>query len=175
MLCQLCKIKTANVKISHVINSKKIEVNLCESCAEKKGVNSPMATLPQIFGNFITELLGNEILKRTGDEIDIKCEECGSTWESFQTTGLFGCDICYRTFEDDLDVILRRIHGSNQHIGSRPKSHRVNIDESELAKIKLELQSAIQRENFELAAELRDIVRDAQREIDKRENDGILR
>jgi len=90
-------------------------------------------------------------------------------------TGLFGCDICYQVFSKDLNVILRRIHGSNQHIGNRPKSQRYVIDDFELKKIKLELQAAIENEDFELAAELRDMVRDTQSELNKKVDDGILR
>ena len=175
MLCQLCKVNNAAVKITQVINNKKIEINFCRSCAEKKGVDNPLGTLPQIFGNFVAELLGQETLHRKDKSSHVKCNGCGLTWEHFQKTGLFGCDICYLVFEDDLKVILRRIHGSNQHIGNRPNSKKNRIDEPELEKIKMELQAAIKNEDFELAAELRDIIRDAQREIDKKSHDGILR
>lgn len=175
MLCQVCQVKTAEIKISHVLNNKKIEMNLCKKCAEEKGMNNPLMNLPQIFGNIIAELLGEEFLKTKKEKDGVQCPGCGASWGYFQKIGLLGCDICYETYQKDLDVVLRRIHGSNQHIGSRPKSHRQIVDEIELKRIKLELQQAIKSENFEKAAELRDIIRDAQREIDKRENDGILR
>lgn len=174
MLCQFCKTNPSTITISHVVNSKKIEINLCTSCAEEKGVDNPLAALPQIFENFIAELIGEENLLRGTKQAGSTCDGCGVTWDDFQKTGMFGCDICYQTFQKDLDLVLRRIHGSNQHIGSRPKSQRHKLSESELEKIKRELQHAIENEAFELAAELRDMIRDAQRELD-RENDGILR
>lgn len=175
MVCQVCKIRPAEVKLTQVINDKKIEIKLCKKCAEEKGIDNPLAALPQIFGNFILGLLGEDIYKSTKESSKIKCHQCGSTWDDFQRTGLLGCDICYQTFQNELNVILRRIHGSNQHIGSRPKAHRYYMSEAELEKAKLELQAAIKNENFERAAELRDMIRDAQREIDKKEKDGILR
>src|SRR3990172_5621551 len=166
MLCQLCKKNPATIKIAHILNQKKIEINLCSSCAEEKGVESPLVALPQVFSNYLAALFGNEIFSRKHQENDIRCEGCGTTWDKFQETGLLGCDICYLTFEKDLNVILRRIHGSTQHIGSRPKSLRHNIDKKELEKINIELKEAINNENFELAAELRDVIKDAQRNLD---------
>ncbi|MFQ5676367.1 MAG: UvrB/UvrC motif-containing protein, partial [bacterium] len=105
----------------------------------------------------------------------LECSGCGLTWDQFEKTGLVGCDSCYQVFSDDLNLILRRIHGSNQHIGSRPKSQRYRIDKSELKKIRLELQAAIENEDFELAAELRDMVRDAESGKVRKKEDGILR
>jgi len=174
MLCQLCQVEQATIKVAHVVNDKRIEVHICGACAEQKGLESPMAGLPQMFENFIMELIGKDLFSRLDDGSQKECKACGMTWESFQKTGLFGCDICYQTFDSELDVVLRRIHGSNQHIGSRPKSQRHVISESELQKIKTELRKAVESENFERAAELRDMVRDAQYDS-ANENDGILR
>lgn len=171
MLCQLCKKNPATIKISYMIADKKSEMNICKECAEHKGIDNPINTLPQIFDNFIVELLG----EHASGEDTWECESCGTTWEEFQKTGLFGCEICYQTFKDELDILLRRIHGSNKHIGSRPHSQRTHLDPAEIKRIERELQAAIASENFELAAELRDLIRDAQRELERKDDDGILR
>jgi len=175
MLCQVCHTNPAGIKIAHVIDEKKVEINLCKSCAEKKGLSNPMMTIPQLFGNFVSELLGEEILERSESAESVACTGCGLTWEDFQKTGLLGCDICYQMFQGDLGRVLRQIHGSNQHIGSRPRSQRSNVDVSELEIIKRELKAAIKNEDFELAAELRDMIHDAERHNDGQEGDGILR
>lgn len=168
MVCQVCHTNTAEVKLTQVVNNKKIELSLCKKCAEEKGVGNPLAALPQIFGNFILSLLSEEILKPKEDKSGLKCQHCGLTWDNFEKTGLLGCDICYQSFYEELKVVLRRIHGSNQHIGSRPKSNRFFMSDVELESAKLELEQAIEDENFERAAELRDRIRDAQREMDKK-------
>ncbi len=174
MLCQLCQVEKATIKVGHVVNDKKIEVQLCGVCAEERGMDATMTGLPQMFENFITELVGKDLLSRVEGDSGTACSGCGSTWDDFQKTGLFGCDICYQSFHPQLNVVLRRIHGSNQHIGSRPKSKRHQISETELQRIRMELQKAIDNENFELAAELRDMVRDACQGLSE-ESDGILR
>ncbi len=175
MLCQICHVKTADIKIAHVVNTKKIEINLCKGCAEQKGLDNPLSSIPQIFGNFITQLFGQDALKIQTDNESKRCSGCGLTWSHFQKTGLFGCDACYRTYADELGPILRKLHGSNQHVGSCPKSYRPVVDDSEIEQFQVQLHEAIKRENFERAAELRDKIRDARRKIDKPENDGILR
>ncbi len=175
MICQLCKKTPASIKISHHINNKKIEISLCKECAEEKSLNNPLVTLPQMFGNFISELIGEDAFAERQHNSGLCCEACGTSWEMFQDTGLLGCDICYQTFQADLKVILRRIHGSNQHIGCRPKSLRHIIDESEIKNLNVRLKTAIRREQFEEAAKLRDMIRDAQDTTDYNDNDGILR
>ncbi len=114
------------------------------------------------------------VFSKGSENSGAKCPGCGCLWEQFQENGLLGCDICYQFFEEDLKIVLRRIHGSNQHIGSRPKSCRYLVDESELANIRVDLKRAINSENFERAAELRDMLRDANRETDKKDA-AILR
>lgn len=175
MLCQLCKQNPATIKISHVIHNKTIEVSLCKDCAEEKGVENPLVALPQIFGNFIAELFGKELFAGKNTTDDKECGGCGLTWGDFQEKGLFGCDNCYQTFQSELDLIIKKIHGSTKHIGNRPKSLRRKLDKEELKRMQIELKEAILNENFELAAELRDMIRDAQRECNKIEDDQILR
>lgn len=175
MLCQVCKTQPATVKITHTINEKKMEFSLCQACAEEKGMSNPLTSVPEVLNHFLFELLGNELLEHKPASESATCSGCGLNWDDFQKTGLLGCEICFQVFAEELNVILRRIHGSNQHIGRRPNSRRSKVDKAELQKIKLELEAAIENENFELAAELRDLIRDSQEVSDVADDDGILR
>ena len=176
MYCQLCKENPVTVKISHVINDKKIELGLCQECAEKKGMDNHLTSLPKVFGNLAMQLLGHDENDENGtSKNETRCPGCGLNWDTFQKTGLLGCEVCYQTFGEDLNRILRRIHGSVKHIGDRPSSLRSVVDEGELQRVKIELDAAIANEDFELAAELRDMVRDAERGLKEMSNDGILR
>jgi len=172
--CQLCQDGKATIKIAQVTDKEMSEISLCKVCAEEQGINQPMNKLPQMFGqgvfNFDDE--GHLDYNENGA---VKCSGCGLTWNAFQGAGLLGCGTCYTTFRNELTVVLRKIHGTSRHIGSRPKSQRQTVPHTKLQKVENELQSAVRNEDFELAAELRDIVRDSQRESDKSGNDGILR
>ncbi|HWC72390.1 MAG TPA: UvrB/UvrC motif-containing protein, partial [Gemmatimonadales bacterium] len=93
----------------------------------------------------------------------VRCPECGSTLRDFRDTGRLGCDRCYVTFDGHLRDLLRRLHGSSQHVGERyeaPGDTGADADpRSRLLELKAQLRRAVEGENFELAAELRDRIR----------------
>ncbi len=60
-------------------------------------------------------------------------------------------------------------------MGNRPKSVLRRLDKEELDQMQIELNEAIVNENFELSAELRDVIRDATSEFGEIEDDQILR
>ena len=101
------------------------------------------------------------------DIVDLRCNSCNTTWQGFQKNGLFGCQNCYSAFNERLKVLLRRIHGSNKHIGNRPSNYRIVIEESDLKKLKDELEIAIKKEKYEHAAELRDRIRDLEANLNR--------
>ena len=93
----------------------------------------------------------------------VRCASCGSTLRDFRDSGRLGCDQCYATFDAHLRDLLRRLHGSSQHVGERydaPGDLEGAADpRSRLLELKAQLRRAVEGENFELAAELRDRIR----------------
>jgi protein arginine kinase activator len=89
------------------------------------------------------------------------CGRCGGSLQDFRESGRLGCPECYRSFEVPLRELLRRLHGSTHHVGERyadrgaaPADGRV-----ETVDLREQLRLAVETENFELAAELRDRLR----------------
>ena len=71
--------------------------------------------------------------------------------------GRFGCGQCYQAFRPRLETIMRKIHGSSLHKGKLPagvSNELVPIKEEE--RLERELRKAIEGEEFERAADLRD-------------------
>ena len=70
---------------------------------------------------------------------------------------------CYRSFETPLRDLLRRLHGSTQHMGERyadkAAPEPVPAERPKAAELREQLRLAVETENFELAAELRDRLR----------------
>jgi len=157
MLCDNCKERDA------IINLTQVE-HLCEQCAQQKGVETGGAVLKSPLGNFLGAVVkgggAGALVPASGDTL--RCPACGSTLRDFRDSGRLGCDQCYVSFDSHLRDLLRRLHGSSQHVGERyegPGEGGADDPRSRLLDLKAQLRRAVEGENFELAAELRDRIR----------------
>ena len=91
------------------------------------------------------------------------------SYDDFRKFGRLGCSLCYEAFKPHLSNLLKKIHGANQHQGRAPikipKEEKQKIET--LQELKGQLLEAIQREDFELAAELRDKIRGVEKKKKK--------
>src|SRR5918997_73979 len=95
------------------------------------------------------------------------CDACGVTWTEFRQGGLFGCPNDYTLFEKDLTPLLQRAHeGATHHVGKVPTRRggtgvpmKRQVD---LTKLRKELAKAVEAEDYERAAKLRDQIRQAE-------------
>lgn len=164
MLCDICGKNAATVHLTEIIDDQITELHLCEKCAREKSTQ-----MEQQFGLAdllagLAEFGGPKEEKEGG--VKIKCPNCGLGFEDFKKIGRLGCSDCYVTFKRYLAPLLKRIHGSNQHVGKSPiKAMKVTKKKSGLEELRQKLQAAIEREEFEEAARLRDQIK----ELDKKE------
>jgi len=158
MLCQHCQQREAIVHLSITENEKTREVYLCESCA-KKNQEIGFVFHPAIVPEFLKALLGfNPSLIEQPSEII--CPKCGITFSRITQVGKLGCSTCYKTFETQLEPLLRRVHGGGQNMGKVPARRGSAIkSRMELRNLKEKLQLLIQQEAFEEAAVVRDEIR----------------
>ena len=88
---------------------------------------------------------------------DVSCPNCGITFREFREHGRFGCPLDYDVFKEQLIPLLENIHGETEHAGKVPKSAPAGSQEVyELIKLRRELAAAIEQEEYETAATLRD-------------------
>ncbi len=177
MLCDNCGKREANVKYSENINGRKKELHLCEKCSQKLGIGNMDFNMPIDFSSFFGELLEDfgttEFMPLFNDVKNLKCENCGYTFEDIVNTGRLGCGNCYNVFEERLDPIIKKIQGSSIHIGrtgkmidtqigkkfDKNKEDNNNKDISELDKLQNSLKQAIKEERYEDAANIRDEIK----------------
>ncbi|NLB81644.1 MAG: hypothetical protein GX800_08565 [Clostridiaceae bacterium] len=153
MLCNNCKEKQATVHFVKVINGVKMEMHLCEKCAPLAQKQfAPIKSFDITVSDIINSLLGGEAALPIA-----KCNFCNTTLDVFSQTGKLGCAECYEAFSQQLIDPLKRIHGSDRHIGKVPK--RTGDGVSKITKLKKQLADAIASENFEEAAAIRDQIR----------------
>jgi len=166
MKCDLCHIRVASVHLTEVINDQVTKLHLCEECAKTKGEE-----MQSHFG--LTDLLGSlmEFEPSVSDdevenELMVKCPSCGMTYHDFQKSGRLGCCKCYEVFRKELGELLRKIHGSDRHVGKMPFMGEKTVeDQKELKRLKTELDHLIKSEEFEKAAIMRDRVRELEEKI----------
>ncbi|MDO5520686.1 MAG: UvrB/UvrC motif-containing protein [bacterium] len=172
MLCDKCKKRQAIIYYTEIINGIKKEQHLCEECAAKYAdfeLGLSKANKELSLGGLLSSILGNysasnPTVKEDELEAVIQCERCGMTYDAFLQGGKFGCAECYTSFGKQLEKSFRQIHGATSHIGKRPKgfvsqTDKIINDLSEIDRLSIRLQDAIEKEEFDQAVCLRDQIR----------------
>jgi len=148
------------VHFTKIINNNKVELYLCEKCANEKSQFSP--GIPINFNDFFSGLIGfgNTTPYITSVPKELVCDKCGMSYSEFQKLGKLGCSRCYEVFQDMLKPVIKRLHGNTEHIGKVPAKvlNRIKASE-EVEKLRELLNEAIKREEYEKAAELRDRIK----------------
>ena len=177
MKCENCGNNEANVKYTQIINGEKKQMFLCEECSEKLGINDIHFNMPINFTSFLSDFFddvgGVNFIPTLGENNELKCKQCGLTWDDFIHTGRFGCSNCYSDFESRIDPILRSLQGATSHVGRLGEVKvgnkvKQNLDDrkepkvdsiNQVEKLKEDLKQAIKDERYEDAAKIRDEIK----------------
>ena len=195
MLCENCGKREANVRYTENINGRKRELNLCEECSQKLGISQMDFSMPIDFssflGGFMDELTTPNFMPMLNTLKQNKCNNCGSTFDDIINTGMLGCQDCYDTFDDELDSIIKKLQGSNRHVGRIGKIIDKKIDEKEGKQsqkteinnkseenkeedkkilLKRDLEQAIKEERYEDAAKIRDEIKALEKNNKKKDD-----
>jgi protein arginine kinase activator len=147
--CDLCG-KPATVHLTQIVNNKVHKVDLCEGCAQAKGVTDPS-------GFSLADLLLKASLNPEPAADAVRCEQCGATQADFKKLGRFGCPACYETFKEMIEPMLSNMHKGTVHVGKVPQRalERKSLYDR-LTHLQGELDEAIKAERYEDAARFRD-------------------
>lgn len=160
MSCEQCREREAVIHLTQIVNEQVTTLHLCERCAAEKGVDSPGAAPKTPLGTFLAAM-GQELPETPAPRGDT-CPRCGGSLQDFRESGRLGCSECYRSFEVPLRDLLRRLHGSTHHMGERYAESGESTapgERHQAIELREQLRVAVETENFELAAELRDRLR----------------
>jgi len=178
--CDDCKVREANVHLTHVGEEGAETFHLCEECARERGVPIPdsdiilkgLEALAGAAGALSSGGAGGvkvTVKPKEGgsagqaaaeEEVDIVCRKCGMKFSEFRSGGRLGCAECYDSFEERIDRILVQIHGASGHKGKRygrPAARRGG--RAGIERLRRELDAAVRAEQFEQAAVIRDEIR----------------
>ena len=162
MLCNECGKNEANVHLTHMINGKKTESHMCEECAKKNnGILNSNFSMENLFAAMLNNAFNTKTYIPTKE-----CSSCGMTYDNFRNTGKFGCSHCIDSFKGRLMPAIKSMQGHDKHTGKIPKraggKYKVQMD---IEKLKKDLNAAVQQEEYELAAELRDKIHEMENKM----------
>jgi protein arginine kinase activator len=158
--CDLCS-KPATVHLTQIVNNKIHKVDLCEACAQAKGVTDPS-------GFSLADLLLKASLNPE-PRSDAHCQVCAFTQQDFKKTGRFGCPACYDSFTSTLEPVLDSMHKGVKHIGKFPQKALARRSLYErLTHLETELDQAIKSERYEDAARDRDEIHQVRAAVGKK-------
>jgi len=161
MLCQDCNKNEATIHMSQIVNKQQVTLNLCEECAKRRGFENPLKSTPFPLGEFLSSMVSESLTNVSKELEHAVCPGCGLNYERFTKTGRLGCGECYDTFRQPLADLLRKIHGSNLHRGKRHNGGSSAMEPlKEEARLRDELRRAIKNEEYERAAQIRDMIKE---------------
>lgn len=150
-----------------------VEQHACEDCAVEQGMAGSQAVVSSVISTSVT--VSGAIRPRA-------CPSCGTTFAEFKRIGRLGCPACYDAFEKQLGGILERSHeGATHHVGKIPRRllreqnseagpDRARMEAllgtaqeraDRLRGLQERMREAIDSEQYELAARIRDEIRRA--------------
>ena len=173
MLCQNCGKNEATTHVKRVINGDTNEIHLCAECAQHLGYGDIFSgfglNLDDFFGGFL-----GDTMQKLSAPVEQRCPKCGNTFRDIANSGRMGCSDCYRTFYDKLLPSIQRIHGRIHHNGKQTdtsvdtsKNNDKSASEKELKALKEELSKAVENQEFEQAAVLRDKIKELENKESK--------
>ena len=180
MKCQKCN-RPSVVHLTEIVTESDgskhpMEIHLCVVHAVQAGLVAAEAPVPDPSATNMppTEVEGVEMgiptsivpvkpspkgLAVVRHEPSDSCPICGTNWNQFRQHGLMGCPHDYAMFESKLVPLLKRAQeNATQHAGKVPTKLRQGEPVREVVTLRLrrELQKALDAENYEQAAQLRD-------------------
>lgn len=157
MKCEVCQKKQASVKVKQIYNGQVKVLFLCKECAAASGLD--LAAPPEL-----SELLLGAIPAKLDHILGSPvCPHCGMKWSVFKKSTRLGCPKCYEAFEHELQSYIAALHyGETQHGGKIPASAKLQAEIIALGKA---LQDAIDVQNYELAAKLRDRIKEIKKTV----------
>jgi protein arginine kinase activator len=161
--CKRCS-KPATLHITEIRSGAVQELHLCESCAQQ------YLNQEQDDSGESAEPSSQKEGESANEEYDhLICPNCGITFREFRSQGRLGCPHDYIAFAKELKPLLENIHNETQHTGKFPKRapHASQL-QYRLIKLRSELRAAIDEEEYETAARIRDEIQSLEKEFESK-------
>ena len=147
MQCDVCQTKEASVFLTQIVDGKMQKVNLCEACSKEKGVNDPTGFA---LADLLLGLGASQEIEKSFDEKKIFFSNKKS--------------LIYDSWR-----FRRSLKGRNainlSHLKTPAAFLKIREHDEKIKTLQSNLNKAIEAEEFELAASLRDQIRQVETDL----------
>jgi protein arginine kinase activator len=158
MLCQQCLKREAQFHSYRIINNELMSLHLCACCVENKKEGEEPNSIDDKLHSILDVLLKKKAHDQNSTE-RLRCESCGTTLDEYEKSGLLGCPRCYELFAE---TVFAGVHVDLPV--SDPEEARSNAGTEFLQRLEIRLKKAVESEDFEEAAHIRDRINNLEKE-----------
>lgn len=152
--CSRCP-NPATEHITEICEGNAVAVHLCRECAREYLESDPLDQPHDSAMEIVAKL--EALVDKSDQQPHLVCSNCQITFAQFRENGRLGCPLCYEEFAEELAPLLENVHESSQHEGKRPaRSLGQPEEQHEILRLRTQQKEAIEKEDYELAARLRD-------------------
>ena len=161
MKCDVCGRHEAAAMIALIVNGKRSIRRVCKQCIAKMKRGDAYAAQMALFSSV------------EPPEQEHFCPMCGTSWSDVLRRGTVGCGACYLAFAEQLEPLLNTLNGMAEHndeaetvkaeaVETEPPAE--NDKKTQITRLREEMFTAVNAEEYERAAQLRDQIRSLERE-----------
>jgi len=168
MICEVCKKNQAKIHITQLKENKKFMIHICHDCSHEIGIDSPISGASFSIENFLSDTAQNKKTSVADQSAQPTCPTCGLSYGAFKESSRLGCSNCYDTFATQLKPLLQKVQKEIKHVGKIPcQGDALLALKRSVTDMKMQLKNAVQKEHFELAAQLRDQIHQVEDELSR--------
>lgn len=146
--CSDCQVNVS-IHITKVVDGAAVKLGVCANCPKAQELKAGVC-----WDLVDTENGGKQPKGPKANER--ACMGCGLTPGDFKESGRLGCPKCYETFEAKLTQVITKLHRGRTHRGKAPGGQKREVSVEEIAALKRRLEEYVSREEYEMAAAVRD-------------------
>lgn len=152
--------------LTQIVNGKITEMALCEECAKARGLFDPQSLtfaekffpqeLQRQMDKIVRQLVQGDKVDKSrpaaeGCDVITACPVCHFSLEDYRRTNRLGCPDCYTFLATEIGAPKLEAGGDEPAPQEQPQRNTQALE--------AELQQAVEREDYERAAELRDEIK----------------
>ncbi len=156
----MCHDQDAVIHIQQIMGGKTIELHLCEECAGRKGISTASQKIELSLTQLLTGLVSPGGESAAGEK-EMVCGRCGTGSGELRKSGKVGCAECYSVFRKEISRMVNTGSGPLMHRGKYPRrllTYKTFFVDRE--RLKQKLRKAVENEDYETAALLRDRIQE---------------